>query len=75
MVKGQGLRKGEQIEKLGVIRVVAVRRERLFEITEADVAREGYPGQKPSWFVEHFCSAMKCKPDALITRIEFAYED
>lgn len=46
-VKCQGLKPGEQIEKLGVIEVVDVRIEPLNAITPEDVIKEGFPGMTP----------------------------
>ena len=71
--KAMGLKPGEKVEDLALIRVVSVRTERLDEITTEDVAREGYPGRTPAWFVEHFCAAMRCFPRVQVTRIEFEY--
>ena len=70
-----GLRPGEKIEKLGEIRVVSVRRERVDDIfnQESDLHREGFPELCPAGFVEMFCREMHCKPDQVITRIEFEY--
>jgi hypothetical protein len=75
--KCMGLKPGEKIEKLGPpIRVVSVRRERLYEITEDDVAREGFSpssGNKRAWFISMFCLHMKCTDYLEVTRIEFEY--
>jgi len=68
-----GLRKGERIRPLATIEVVSVRQERLDQITDDDVRREGYPGKPAAWFIEHFCKAMKCGPFQKVTRIEFVY--
>jgi hypothetical protein len=73
--KCMGLRKGEISRVLATIRVESVRREVLAEITAEDVAREGYPGEGPAFFVEKFCGAMKCTPETFINRIEFTYLD
>ncbi len=78
--KSQGLKKGEKIVKLGVIRVKGVCREELFNIDlprygESEVIKEGFPKMKPSEFVEMFCKANKCEPSVEITRIEFEYVD
>ncbi len=66
-----GLRKGEHARIFGPIRIVSVRRERLFTITAEDVRREGYPDDTPEVFVDDFCDAMGCAPDTVVTRIEF----
>lgn len=69
--KCMGLRKGEHARIFGPIRVVSVRRERLLTITADDVRREGFPDFSPEVFVDHFCDAMRCAPDTVVTRIEF----
>jgi hypothetical protein len=73
--KCQGLKSGEKLVRLGAIRVTNVRRERLWLIDEADIAREGFPGMKPSAFVGMFCEHMRCGAADLVTRIEFEYLD
>lgn len=71
--KAMGLRKGEQQVVLGTIRVRSAWRERLDVIDADDVRREGFPGETPAGFVAFFCRANKCKPGALVTRIEFTF--
>jgi hypothetical protein len=69
--KARGLRK-EEVVSLGLIRVVSVRRERLADIDQDDVRREGFPDWSPEEFVTFFCDTHKgCTPDSRITRIEF----
>ena len=91
VVKGQGLKNGERIEKIGgPIRFVNVRAESLRALlTDVDygiddVRREGF-GQHPAvWgsptaFVEYFLNAQPAKHrpsiDDTVTRIEFEYLD
>lgn len=69
--KAMGLKKGERHNVLGRIRVVSVRREPLSKITDADVAREGFPAMDRAEFVAMFCKAFRCKPGTTVTRIEF----
>lgn len=70
--KCQGLKAGEKTERLGQIRVTGIRRERLSAITSADVAREGFFGKSPEWFVEFFCGThVGCERNTIVTRIEF----
>ncbi len=71
--KAMGLRKGEQQVVLGRVRVRQAWRERLDAIDADDVRREGFPAMTPAAFVEFFCRANKCKPSALVTRIEFSF--
>ena len=69
--KAQGIKKGEQVERLGEIEVVSVRREILRDITADDCRREGFPGLSPVRFVVMFCEHMGCTPATQVTRIEF----
>lgn len=69
--KCMGLKPGETIERLGLIRVTAVRRERLDAITPEDVVREGFPGWSVEKFIAFFCAGHACQPDSIVTRIEF----
>jgi len=73
--KCQGLKKGEKVEHLGLdlILVRDIREERLDAITEADCALEGFPDMTPADFVVMYCKANKCKPETIVTRIEFIY--
>lgn len=73
--KGMGLKKGERVRRLGPpVTVVDVRRERLDAIDSADVAREGFAELSPAEFVEMFCRTHQgCRPDSVVTRIEFKY--
>jgi hypothetical protein len=63
--------KREQIPRLGPIRVVSVRRERLDAIEPDDVTREGFPGMSPAEFVAVYCRTFRCGPGTEVTRIEF----
>lgn len=71
--KCQGLPKGSSVVKLGLIRIVDVRREPLNAITPEDVKREGFPDLTPPEFVEFFCKHMGVTPETIVTRIEFEY--
>lgn len=77
--KGQGLRKGEHPVKLGQIRTVDVRRERLdamlkdVDYGHKEVIREGFPLMTPREFVVMFCLYNNCKPWRVVTRIEYTY--
>lgn len=77
--KVQGRRRAdgtvEPLVRLAEVEVVSVRREQLDSIAEEDVAREGFPTASALWFVDFFCEAMRVKPDAWVTRIEFRYLD
>lgn len=77
--KGQGLKKGEHPVRLGRIRIKSNRLEALHRMTRqpeygrAEVIREGFPDMTPEGFVAMYCKHNKCKPNALIRRIEFEY--
>lgn len=84
--KGMGLKPGEQIVRLGPIRVTDVRREPLrmmvddLDYGRAETTAEGYPPgtekHDPVVFVEFFCGSHKgCVPWSPVTRIEFEYLD
>ena len=71
--KCMGLKPGEKINRLGLIRVLSARREPLSDITDADVILEGFPGCSGYWFVQMFCREMGGKAHQEVTRIEFEY--
>jgi hypothetical protein len=82
-VKCMGLKPGEQIQRLGQIRVLNVRRERLLamlqdeEYGKAEAEAEGFPEMDGKQFVEMFLQNMRpvhgCVTE--VTRIEFEYLD
>lgn len=83
-VKCMGLKAGEKVEKLALIRVVSARREPLRAMTEnprygfEETTLEGFPpGHElnyPTNFVNMLCeSQAKVTPDIEVTRIEFEY--
>jgi len=70
--KAMGLKPGEKVHRLGIIEVVSVRREPLWNITEDECRREGFPDMNPEDFVQFFCEGHQgCSPDSDVTRIEF----
>lgn len=74
--KGMGLKRGEQVNKLAVLRVRSVRLEPLIAIDEADVIAEGFPDLTPHEFIAFFCRThRKVHPSSEVVRIEFAYLD
>lgn len=72
--KCQGIKRGQQVEILGPILFVAVRREPLHRIDFEDCCAEGFPHLSPTCFVDMFCKHMKCTPATVVTRIEFRWE-
>ncbi len=75
VVKAQGLKPGERIERLAAIELTAVRREHLRDITRADVVAEGFPHGDPRKFVAMFCEHMGVSPKDEITRLEWKYRE
>ncbi|MEV0047987.1 hypothetical protein AB0H60_31590 [Nocardia rhamnosiphila] len=74
--KVMGRRRGEPLVRIVDVRVLAVRRERLDEITPDDVLAEGFPEMSTAEFVEFFCGSHKgCTPESTVTRIEWTYLD
>lgn len=73
--KGMGLKKGEKVERLGKIRVVAVERLPISEIDQADCIAEGFGHLTPAEFVAMYCKANGCKPEDACTRIQFVHID
>jgi hypothetical protein len=72
--KGMGLKKGEKVKIICQIRVISSTRERLSDITQEEVIKEGFTKMTPYNFVGMFCQSHKgCYPDKEITRIEFEY--
>lgn len=72
--RAQGLKRGEHVTKLCLIRVRSVRREPLNNVTKREVEREGFPGMTPSQFVAMFCGSHKdVWPSTKVARIEFEY--
>ena len=76
--KSQGIVKGGLV-RLGTIRVVSVRVERLHEMVYhhpyglVEVVREGFPGMTPIAFVDMFVEHMGGVPSQTVTRIEFEH--
>lgn len=77
--KAMGLGKGGKVNRLGLIQLVNVRREKLRDLIDRDdgygfdeCRREGFPHYSPPMFVEFFCKGHKgCIPGSTVTRIEF----
>jgi len=76
VAKGQGLKKGEQVERLTVLRILDVRLEPLAAITSDDVRAEGFGDMAPHDFVAFFCRTHTgVQPTSEVVRIAFAYVD
>jgi len=62
-----------QLRRLAVLRVIAVRQERLDAITPEEVEREGCAGMDVPGFIAMFCAAFGGRPEDDVIRIEFTY--
>ena len=71
--KAQGLKKGEKVQRLGPIRVIDVREERIQDMTDADCVLEGFPELTRIGFILMYCQANKCYAHHYCRRIEFEY--
>lgn len=75
--KAQGLKKGEHVKPICLIRVVSASMESLDAIIDRydyrEMAREGFPGDASYEFVGMFCRANHCEPETAVNRIEFEY--
>src|SRR5436190_1541810 len=73
--KVMGRKPGEPLDRIAEVEVVSVRRERLSEITDDDVVREGFPQFDVGQFLTFFCQEMRVDPQVEVTRIEWRYLD
>lgn len=74
--KSQGRKPGEPLVRLAEVEVISVRRERLWEITDEEVALEGFPGMRPVEFVHRFfVEAQGITEQDEVTRVEWRYVD
>jgi hypothetical protein len=74
VLKGQGLKKGERVHKLGCpIRILSTRPESLNEITREECELEGFPWLTPAQFITMMRTHHKCQPAARVNRIAFDY--
>jgi hypothetical protein len=74
--KGMGLKKGQQVTRLAVLRIRDVRLEPLYRITPEDVVAEGFPEMTPQAFVEFFCRTHRgVTAHSEVVRIAFEYAD
>ena len=71
--KTMGFKKGEKIEKLGMIRIISTKREPLDEISKEDCIKEGFPEMQPEDFITMLCKHSKCGRYDTVTRIEFEH--
>jgi len=71
--KAMGLKKGEKIKQLGMVRIISTRQEPLNAITQDDVIKEGFPDWTPAQFIQMLIDHYKVDPTKEVNRIEFEY--
>ena len=77
--KGQGLKKGQKVNRLKICECVSNRPDPLDHLLSdpeygaSEVRREGFPHLTPLQFVEFFCKADRCDRSTSPNRIEFKY--
>lgn len=77
--RGMGLKKGEKIKRIHLIRIVSTRGEPLeamfcnvgYGLLECQ--KEGFSDKNPEWFVRMFARHNKCRIGTEVNRIEFEY--
>ena len=72
--KAMGLKPGEKIVPMAVVRVTSVRREKITDITPYDCRLEGFPDLIPDEFAIFFCRTFGVDINQVVTRIEWKYE-
>lgn len=74
--KVMGRKPGEPLVRIVDVEVTDVRRESLWLIDKADLAREGFPDMSRGEFMQRFfIEAQGMTPDDIVTRIEWRYLD
>ena len=71
--KSMGLKKGEKIRPLAMVRIISTKAEPLNIINQSDVIKEGFPNMTPQEFVQMLVNHYGVSPNATINRIEFEY--
>ncbi len=75
VAQSRGLKKGERVVRLGLIRIVSTRSEPLNAITAAELVLEGLPDTSPRAFVAMLCARCRVPPHEPVNRIEFEFLD
>ncbi len=71
--QGQGLKKGEKVERLHLSRCISNTPARVDSVTKDNCIAEGFPHLEPAQFIEFFCKHNRCSPDTVINRIVFEH--
>jgi hypothetical protein len=73
VAKGQGLKKGEHVERICLLECVSNHRVILGQMSASDPAQEGFPQLSVPEFVRMFCGHMGGDARQRLNRIEFKY--
>ncbi|MBU1699063.1 MAG: ASCH domain-containing protein [Candidatus Eisenbacteria bacterium] len=71
--KGMGLKKGEKVKHICQLRIISVRKEPLFRVTDLECIKEGFPKLTPVEFMRMFKASHRCEFHTVVNRIEFEY--
>jgi hypothetical protein len=81
--KCMGLKKGEKVKRICVIRIVSVRTQEIGDVIDypfsekhnawPEMIREGFPRVTPMYFLRMFCQHMRCNGHKKVQRIEFDF--
>jgi hypothetical protein len=71
--KSMGLKKGQHVKLLAMLRVVSMRTVRLCDICQEDCVKEGFPDVLPRDFAAMLIAHYRCDRLAPVNRIEFEY--
>jgi hypothetical protein len=73
VVKSQGLKKGEKVQRICPIRILKTNPERLSAMKRSDVRREGFVSMGKSEFIAMFCRHHRVRRSKIVNRIEFEF--
>ena len=71
--KCQGLKKGQKVRKLAVVKIVSTGWEPLDAITQEECDKEGFSEMSPSQFIKMFMAHNRCERGTPVNRIEWTY--
>jgi len=71
--KGMGIKKGEKIKRICKIRIIGFRKERLCDITQDDVIKEGFESWDEEDYINLITDQYNVKREVVMNRIEFEY--
>ena len=75
IVKGQGLKKGEKVQKMHASTYTAVDWIFIWQISKEDVIKEGFPNWTPLQFINFYCKANRVQPGDVCCRQAFKHDD